>query len=194
MSDAYTNLCRPADEEALVRSVVDGLLCGHAEAHQALLSVPMEAFTSHRAREVWEVIGAIYRKGQVPDMPTIQRELWREGRSASEDHQLAHWLDDGGYGDLAALSQLVMDLHQRRELFRLCQKASTESLNLLLDHQETAQALAGQALALISSSTTEDTCNAWEAMREKLEAEPGAPQFLRTVRGIGYKLTKGEEA
>lgn len=30
-------------------------------------------------------------------------------------------------------------------------------------------------------------------LREKLEAEPGAPQFLRTVRGIGYKLTKGEE-
>ena len=28
-------------------------------------------------------------------------------------------------------------------------------------------------------------------LREKLEAEPGAPQFLRTVRGIGYKLTKG---
>ena len=26
-------------------------------------------------------------------------------------------------------------------------------------------------------------------LREKLEAEPGAPQFLRTVRGIGYKLT-----
>lgn len=33
-----------------------------------------------------------------------------------------------------------------------------------------------------------------EQLREKLEAEPGAPQFLRTVRGIGYKLTKGEEA
>lgn len=31
-------------------------------------------------------------------------------------------------------------------------------------------------------------------LREKLEAKPGAPQFLRTVRGIGYKLTKGEEA
>ena len=31
-------------------------------------------------------------------------------------------------------------------------------------------------------------------LREKLEAEPGTPQFLRTVRGIGYKLTKGEEA
>ena len=31
-------------------------------------------------------------------------------------------------------------------------------------------------------------------LREKLEAEPGAPHFLRTVRGIGYKLTKGEEA
>ena len=31
-------------------------------------------------------------------------------------------------------------------------------------------------------------------LREKLEAEPGAPQFLRTVRGIGYKLTKGEDA
>lgn len=31
-------------------------------------------------------------------------------------------------------------------------------------------------------------------LREKLEAEPGVPQFLRTVRGIGYKLTKGEEA
>lgn len=31
-------------------------------------------------------------------------------------------------------------------------------------------------------------------LREKLEAEPGAPQFLRTVRGIGYKLAKGEEA
>ena len=31
-------------------------------------------------------------------------------------------------------------------------------------------------------------------LREKLEAEPGAPQFLRTVRGIGYKLTKGEAA
>ena len=31
-------------------------------------------------------------------------------------------------------------------------------------------------------------------LREKLEAEPGASQFLRTVRGIGYKLTKGEEA
>lgn len=31
-------------------------------------------------------------------------------------------------------------------------------------------------------------------LREKLEAEPGAPRFLRTVRGIGYKLTKGEEA
>ena len=28
-------------------------------------------------------------------------------------------------------------------------------------------------------------------LREKLEAEPGAPRFLRTVRGIGYKLTKG---
>ena len=31
-------------------------------------------------------------------------------------------------------------------------------------------------------------------LREKLEAEPGAPQFLRTVRGIGYKLTKEEGA
>lgn len=31
-------------------------------------------------------------------------------------------------------------------------------------------------------------------LREKLEVEPGAPQFLRTVRGIGYKLTKEEEA
>lgn len=31
-------------------------------------------------------------------------------------------------------------------------------------------------------------------LREKLEAEPGAPQFLRTVRGIGYKLTKGEKS
>lgn len=31
-------------------------------------------------------------------------------------------------------------------------------------------------------------------LREKLEAEPGVPQFLRTVRGIGYKLPKGEEA
>lgn len=31
-------------------------------------------------------------------------------------------------------------------------------------------------------------------LREKLEAEPGAPQFLRTVRGIGYKLTKGDKA
>lgn len=30
-------------------------------------------------------------------------------------------------------------------------------------------------------------------LREKLEAEPGVPQFLRTVRGIGYKLTKGDE-
>ena len=27
-------------------------------------------------------------------------------------------------------------------------------------------------------------------LREKLEAEPGAPQFLRTVRGIGYKLNQ----
>ena len=26
-------------------------------------------------------------------------------------------------------------------------------------------------------------------LREKLETEPGAPRFLRTVRGIGYKLT-----
>ena len=25
-------------------------------------------------------------------------------------------------------------------------------------------------------------------MREKLEPLPGRPQFLRTVRGIGYKL------
>ena len=31
-------------------------------------------------------------------------------------------------------------------------------------------------------------------LREKLEAEPGVPQFLRTVRGIGYKLTKGERS
>lgn len=31
-------------------------------------------------------------------------------------------------------------------------------------------------------------------LREKLEAEPGVPQFLRTVRGIGYKLTKGDKA
>ena len=31
-------------------------------------------------------------------------------------------------------------------------------------------------------------------LREKLETEPGTPRFLRTVRGIGYKLTKGEEA
>ena len=30
-------------------------------------------------------------------------------------------------------------------------------------------------------------------LREKLEAEPGAPRFLRTVRGIGYKLTKEGE-
>ena len=30
-------------------------------------------------------------------------------------------------------------------------------------------------------------------LREKLETEPGAPRFLRTVRGIGYKLTKEEE-
>ena len=27
-------------------------------------------------------------------------------------------------------------------------------------------------------------------LREKLETEPGAPRFLRMVRGIGYKLTK----
>ena len=30
-------------------------------------------------------------------------------------------------------------------------------------------------------------------LREKLETEPGAPRFLRTVRGIGYKLTKEGE-
>lgn len=30
-------------------------------------------------------------------------------------------------------------------------------------------------------------------LREKLEVEPGAPRFLRTVRGIGYKLTKEGE-
>ena len=29
-------------------------------------------------------------------------------------------------------------------------------------------------------------------LREKLETEPGAPRFLRTVRGIGYKLTRRE--
>ena len=31
-------------------------------------------------------------------------------------------------------------------------------------------------------------------MAGAMEAEPGAPQFLRTVRGIGYKLTKEEGA
>ena len=31
-------------------------------------------------------------------------------------------------------------------------------------------------------------------LREKLETEPGAPRFLRTVRGIGYKLTKEGES
>ena len=30
-------------------------------------------------------------------------------------------------------------------------------------------------------------------LREKLETEPGAPRFLRTARGIGYKLTKEGE-
>lgn len=166
----YLNLCRPADEESLVRSVVDGLLSGISEAHQSLLLIPVDAFTSPRAREVWEVVGAIYRKGQVPDMPAIQRELWRDGKAGTEDHQLMHWLDDGSYGDLVALTQLVMDLHQRRELFKLCQKSAAESLNPLLDHQETAQSLAGRALSLVATSSTEDTCNAWEAISEKLDA------------------------
>ena len=30
-------------------------------------------------------------------------------------------------------------------------------------------------------------------LREKLEEEPGSPQYLRTVRGIGYKLAGEEE-
>ena len=59
-----------------------------------------------------------------------------------------------------------------------------------------------EGLAFGAERTPQEWMNGYENslgvhirhLREKLEAEPGAPQFLRTVRGIGYKLTKGEEA
>ena len=31
-------------------------------------------------------------------------------------------------------------------------------------------------------------------LREKLEDNPQAPQIIKTVRGVGYKLERGEKA
>jgi replicative DNA helicase len=164
----FANLCRPSEEESLVCSVVDGLLSGDSEAHHALLSVPVEAFTSVRAREVWEAMGRLYRAGQAPDLPAIRRELWQTGRS--EDPHLTDWLDAGTWGNIPAVSQVVTTLHQRRELFKLFQRASAETLNLVLDHQELAQATATQTLGIVATSQAQDTVNVWEAVDATIKA------------------------
>ena len=166
-ADLFQNLCRPADEEELVRSTVDGLLSGNAEAHQALLAVPLEAFTSHRARDVWSAVGTLYRKGQPPNIPSIERELWGANRNGAAA-DLEQWINDSVNGDPTVLAKQVLTLFQRRELFRAFTRASQDCLNLLLDHQETTQALAAHSLGLVSGDIA-DTVNAWDAMEEKLE-------------------------
>jgi len=165
-TDLFQNLCRPADEESLVRATIDGMIGGHAEAHRALLTVPLEAFTSRRAREVWEAAIRLYHKGEVPNIPSLERELWSMNKHHPE-HELEHWLDMGLDGDIDSLSGLVLSLHQRRGLFKIFNRASQESLNLILDHKETTQCTALETLALISGDE-EHGINAWEVIEEKL--------------------------
>lgn len=162
----FSNLCRPSDEESLVRSTVDGILSGDSEAHRALLSVPTEAFTSHRARSVWEAVGRIYHSGQVPDLPAIQRDLWQAGYT--EDPNLTDWLNSGDWSDITEVSKVVVGLHQRRELFKLFQRSASEVMNLILDHQEIAQTAATQALGMVATSQSQDTVNAWEAINSAI--------------------------
>lgn len=158
-SETYAALCRPKEEEYLVRAAIDGLLQGRDEAHHALLGVPPQAFTSFRAREVWEACLRLYRSGQVPDLPALEGELLAHGKIRSEQDWYAHylsWLESGSFpGDESRLAGTVLSLHQRRELHKLYLAQAERVLNPLEDHLEVAQSGAGHSLQVVSGGPDE---------------------------------------
>lgn len=151
-------LSRPKDEEGLVRSTIDGILNGRAEAHQVLSRVPTEAFTIHRARDIWDAIGHIVRSGQPPDFPNIERRLYEQGKLVSDEswHRHQDWLSAyNGFEDETKLAKTVVGLYQRREMLKLLKKAEESLQCLLLDHVETSQSLSASALKIISGDSEE---------------------------------------
>ena len=150
-------LCRPQDEEAMVRCTLDGILLGRASAHQVLLNVPPEALTSGRAREIWESALRLYRAGQAPDHPNLERDLHRAELCPTEQAWLNHltWLDRDAYGDEEALGQAVIGYYQRRQMVSLYQQSAQDSTALLLDHLEIAQSTSAQSLRIIAGGDGE---------------------------------------
>ena len=169
MSD-ISELCRPKDEESLVRAVIDGMLDGRASAHQALLGVPALAFTHYPARDIWESILRVYNSGQMPDLPNLERDLMDNRKIKSEDGWFTylHWLEGGTSSNEAALAASVIGLWQRRELWRLYQGHMDSVLNPLEDHLEIAQAVACESLRIIAGGADEplDSGDAIVAMAE----------------------------
>lgn len=155
--DAYDALCRPQDEEALVRSVMDGLQQGRSEAHTALLAVPPEAFTAFHARDVWEAIRSLYQAGALPDLPAIERELSRRRAVLDRDGwlKIRSWLVGEAWGDEGSLAQSVLALHQRRSLFGLYRCQAEHVLNPLEDHLEIAQSTAAESLRICAGGADE---------------------------------------
>jgi len=195
MTDIST-LCRPQDEEAMVRCALDGILIGRATAHQVLLSVPPEAFTSGRAREIWESALRLYRAGQAPDYPNLERDLHRNGLCPTPQAWFNHlqWLDKDIAGDEEHLAQSVLGSYQRRQMVSLYQKAALDATALLLDHLEIAQSTSAQSLRIIAGGEG-DPVSAGETILDliahnlKFRADQGGAG--RLVR-FGLPIVDGE--
>ena len=151
-------LTRPKDEQGLVRAVLDGILQGRDTAHHALLTVPVQAFASWQAKDVWEAMGSLYEASQVPDLPGIERTLLNNRKVESEEGWTNHlmWLESGtSIGDECALADSVLDLFQRRELWKLYRGQLDRIADTLDDHYAVAQETVHKSLAIVSNDQDE---------------------------------------
>lgn len=155
---ATEKLVRPKDEAALVRAVVNGILDGRAEAHQALNLVPSDAFAGWLHKDIWEAVGSLIRSGSPPDIPSIERQLHNSGKLTNHDSWTRYesvLLDGHGWEDELNLANSVLSLYQRRELIKTYQKSIEEAGNLLSDHLAVAQNTMSTSLNIISGGIDE---------------------------------------
>lgn len=147
-------LMDPSSELELVSITRAGLEYGGAGSHESLIRVPCAAFVDKRARDLWEAMQTIYRRGDLPEVYEIKAQLRVMGKIETDqdwyDRYFPILTDGPAVGNPATIASQVIELWQRREAVKLLTRAAKAAGDMMEDHTQVLQAVSCDALGIIT--------------------------------------------
>lgn len=164
MSD-MRSLMDPTSELELVSITRAGLEYGSAGAHESLLCCPVVAMVDKRARNIWEAMQAIYRRGDLPELFEIKAQLRTMGKIETDqdwyDRYMGILTEGPAIGNPLAIARQVVELWQRREAVKVLSRAASDAGDLMKDHTQVLQAVSCDSLGILTHEQ-EDFAHAGE--------------------------------